>query len=88
MESNYLCGLKAVNAETYSDFQHNHSEDLLHNLFLLCIYTYTCKQIKVIFYVNPSQRNMLFLFNASSELTLFIQANREYMEHFQLVFSD
>lgn len=42
---------------------------------LLCIYTYTCKQIKVIFYVNPSQQNMIFLFNASSELPLFAQAN-------------
>lgn len=38
-----------------------------------CIYAYTRKQIKVIFYLNPSQQDMIFPFNDSCEcLCLFI----------------
>lgn len=35
-----------------------------------CIYIYTLKQIKVIFHLNPSQQDMIFPFNDSSELTV------------------
>lgn len=69
-------------------FLHNHSEDLLHKRCFPCIYTYTRKQIKVIFYLNRSQWDMIFPFNDSSELTvstLVVHANRGYVYIFNLI---
>lgn len=81
----WIKGESKTNAETYSDFffLHNHSEDLLHKRRFPCIYAYTRKQIKVIFYLNRSQRDMIFPFNDRSELTvstLVVHANL----HFQV----
>lgn len=55
-----------TNAETYSDFFITITQRICYvSCIFPWIYTYTAKQIKVIFYLNPSQQNMIFPFNAS-----------------------
>lgn len=61
-----------TNAETYSDFFFSTIAQRICYISCVhaCIYTYTLKQIKVIFY--RSQQDMIFPFNDSSKLTLSV----------------